>query len=190
LGAKFVGRWRSGAPLVLSSENDNEELAEANDFEFRHSDPNGLKCPVGAHIRRANPRNSLGSNEAEAMNSIKRHRLLRRGRSYGPRATDRMIDDGHERGLLFIAVNADIERQFEFVQQTWTDNAGFGGLQGERDPLIASQPLDMSVPGEPIRRRYCGLPSFTTLRGGAYFFMPGMRALRYLANMRQPGETT
>jgi Dyp-type peroxidase family len=183
LGAKLVGRWKSGAPLVRTPNADDPKLSAANDFEYRRLDSHGLKCPIGAHIRRANPRNSLGSDEAEAVKSMRRHRLLRRGRSYGPRQADPMVDDGKDRGLFFIALSADIERQFEFVQQTWVNNPTFGGLHGEVDPLVGHKPTQFTLQAEPVRRRLLGLSAFVAIRGGAYFFLPGLKALRYLSSL-------
>ncbi len=183
LAAKFVGRWTSGAPLVLAPQQDDPKLSSANDFDYRHHDPYGLKCPIGAHIRRANPRDSLGSDQNEAIESSRRHRLLRRGRSYGRRQADPLTDDGQERGLFFVALNADLERQFEFVQQTWINGPSLGGLDGEVDPLVGIRGTGMTIQAEPVRLRCHNLPSFVTVRGGGYFFLPGLRALNYLATL-------
>jgi deferrochelatase/peroxidase EfeB len=91
-----------------------------------------------------------------------------------------------ERGLHFICLNADIERQFEFVQQTWINSPVFGGLCGEVDPLVGHLTKGdevMTVPGDPLRTRVHNLKRFITIKGGAYFFMPGMKALRYIASL-------
>ena len=85
LGAKFVGRYKSGAPLALSPQHDNPALQNENNFNYYRQDPHGVACPIGSHIRRANPRDSLGPDPATALNSANRHRILRRGRSYGHR---------------------------------------------------------------------------------------------------------
>jgi Dyp-type peroxidase family len=183
LGAKFVGRWPSGAPLILADKQDDTSLSQMNNFGYRDQDPHGFKCPVGAHIRRANPRDALGSDAHEAIKSVRRHRLLRRGRSYGSRQANPMIDDGEQRGLFFIAINADLERQFEFVQQTWINNPDFAGLQGEVDPLVGKGAVDMTVQAEPVRHRFHNLLPFVTVRGGAYFFVPGLKAMNYLATL-------
>ncbi len=191
LGAKCVGRWRSGAPLVKHPDCDPHDGAVTaqpeNDFEFARDDPVGFACPIGAHIRRANPRDSLGPNPETALKSARRHRLLRRGRSYGDRLADVFVEDGIPRGLHFICLNADIERQFEFVQQTWIDNGVFGGLFRESDPLMGNQePTDrlFTIQRDPVRARVHGLRRFVTVKGGAYFFLPGLRALRYLATAK------
>ncbi len=187
LAAKIVGRWRSGAPIVTypGADPDPLELETAtDDFVFR-DDPHGFACPFGAHIRRANPRDGLrtSNDAAESLRRAARHRLLRRGRSYGARIADPRTADGIERGLHFIAICADIERQFEFVQQTWINNPVFGGLVGEVDPLVGDQSQGdavMTIPGTLARVRVRGMTSFVTVRGGAYFFLPSLRALAWL----------
>jgi len=186
LGAKFVGRWKSGAPLVLSPEGDNPGLANENNFAYLQKDAHGFACPVGSHIRRSNPRDSLGPDSATALNSANRHRIIRRGRSYGHRIQNPMVDDGAKRGLHFICLNSDIERQFEFTQQTWINNPVFGGLDGEVDPLVgnlAKGDCLFTVQGEPLRTRVHNLSRFVTVKGGSYFFLPGISALKYLANL-------
>jgi len=188
LAAKLIGRWPSGAPLVKYPDADPNagtgRLNHENDFGYSQLDSAGLACPIGAHIRRANPRDSLGPTPKAALVSANRHRLLRRGRSYGERLADPLVDDGKKRGLYFICFNGDLERQFEFVQQTWLGSPVFGGLYGETDSIIGTQPLGggtMTIPREPVRQRVHGLSRFVTVRGGAYFFLPGVRALKYLA---------
>jgi len=183
-----VGRWPSGAPLVRYPDFDPGAGAAKEDFGFFDLDPDGTKCPLGAHIRRANPRDMLGPTPEASREAVMRHRLLRRGRPYGPPAkgtpSERARSDGAERGLLFLALNTSFRRQFEFVQQTWVNNPKFANLD-ERDPLVASVIGDggqsYTLPGVPARRRVMGLPRFVTLRGGAYFFVPGRRTLEWLA---------
>ena len=184
LAAKFVGRWQSGAPLVMSPDADNPALKTEDDFGYRDSDARGFKCPIGSHIRRSNPRDSLGPTAAQAVRTANRHRILRRGRSYGDRPKDRRVDDGIERGLHFLCLNSDIERQFEFVQQTWCNNPVFGGLNGEVDPLVGNLTRGdeiFTIPADPLRTRVHNLERFVTVKGGAYFFLPSISALRYLA---------
>lgn len=190
LAAKFVGRWPSGAPLVRYPRRDPFDGAPQsnpdNTFAYAASDEHGYGCPLGAHIRRANPRDTLGPDPVTARMAANRHRLLRRGRSYGRRiAQDRLtVDDGVERGLHFIGLNADLERQFEFVQQTWVNSPVFAGLFDETDPLVGDQSScgqTFTVQDTPVRRRAQNLEPFVTVRGGAYFFLPGIRALRYFA---------
>jgi deferrochelatase/peroxidase EfeB len=122
---------------------------------------------------------------AESVQRVARHRLLRRGRSYGPRIANPLVDDKAERGLHFICLCADIERQFEFVQQTWINNPVFGQLVGEVDPLVGAQTAGdavFTIQAEPVRRRVQNMTCFVTLRGGAYFFLPSIKALRWLGS--------
>jgi len=190
IGAKMVGRWESGASLALHPHKDpnagTDTLDRFNDFNYE-KDPEGYGCPVGSHVRRANPRDTLGPTPDIATNSANRHRIMRRGRSYGHRLEgDRLKDDGQKRGLHFICFNGDIERQFEFVQQTWINNSNFAGLGDEVDPLLGDQLSCsgiMTIPSDPLRFRVHNLCRFVTIRGGAYFFLPGIRALRWIAAM-------
>ena len=182
LAAKMVGRWPSGAALVLAPSADDPSLADENDFRYTAVDAAGLRCPIGSHVRRANPRDSLdprpGSDASVALG--KRHRIIRRGRSYGA------AGGPGERGLLFMCLCANISRQFELIQGGWVNNPKFAGLYDDADPLLGVHQPDggsFTVPAEPVRRRYGGLPQFVTVRGGAYFFLPGLRALRYLASL-------
>jgi Dyp-type peroxidase family len=190
LAARMVGRWRSGAPLVRAPDSDDPTLATVNDFGYFHEDRDGVRCPLGSHIRRSNPRDSLdpkpGSQKSIDINN--RHRILRRGREYGSLlAPEQAIGegpDGSTRGLYFACVNANIGRQFEFIQRTWLNNPKFNGLYDDRDPLVASEPGgSFTIPGLPVRTRLTGLPSFVTVTGGAYFFLPGIKAVRYLATL-------
>jgi len=186
LGAKLVGRWKGGAPLVLSPAENDPEMEEDNNFGYWTSDPMGWSCPVGSHIRRANPRDSLGPDPSTARDSANRHRILRRGRSYGPRIHNELVDDRVERGLIFIALNSDIERQFEFVQNTWLNNPVFAGLDGEVDPLVGNLPRGdcvFTIQRQPVRSRIHGLSQFVTVKGGAYFFLPSLKALKYLTTL-------
>lgn len=195
LAASLVGRWPSGAPLMKYPDFDPGAGAAKEDFSYVVNDVRDRdNCPLGAHIRRANPRDALAPGPKESEHAVMRHRLLRRGRPYGPHPNgmtplERAKPDGKERGLVFIAVNASFRRQFEFVQQTWLNNPKFGGLYDERDPLVSTSVpqggQDYSIPGEPARRRLAGLPGFVTVRGGGYFFVPGLRALDWLAR-REP----
>ncbi|GHO99962.1 peroxidase [Reticulibacter mediterranei] len=184
VAAKMVGRWRSGAPLALSPEHDDPELGadlkRNNDFLYYDDDPKGFKCPPGSHIRRMNPRDHF-KHEAVQVN---RHRLIRRGMSYGPLLPEGALeDDGVDRGIIFIFVGASLERQFEFVESEWVNQGIFIGATNEKDPL--NGPNDgtgvLTIPKQPIRQRLIGLPQFVTTRGGEYLFLPGLRALHWLA---------
>ncbi len=177
-----------------------------NQFTFG-SDPDGTACPYGAHIRRANPRNAdlpegtrgrvgrlirtLGFARAhphdDVLASTRFHRILRRGREY--ESNGQTGGSGDEVGLRFVCLNANIARQFEFVQTSWLANPKFNGLN-EDDPLVGNRaPLFSGEATDSFTRlRDNGLPSranhlkqFVTVRGGGYFFMPGLSALRFIA---------
>ncbi|MGH7347399.1 MAG: Dyp-type peroxidase, partial [Candidatus Rokuibacteriota bacterium] len=176
----------------------------------------GTRCPIGAHVRRANPRSGdypagttglvsrllrlLGFGgrgfEDDLVASARFHRVLRRGREYGPGLSpEDALRPGpdQDRGLRFICLNANIGRQFEFVQNAWIMGTKFAGLTEERDAIIGSRE---PIPGCPVTdnfsiprdggtaRRITGLPAFVTVRGGGYFFLPSVRAVRYLASLR------
>jgi deferrochelatase/peroxidase EfeB len=87
------------------------------------------------------------------------------------------------RGVLFMALCTNVRRQFEFVQQTWLGNRRFATLDQDPDPIVGGGRAGdgFTVPAHPYRYRLKDLPRFVTTRGGGYFFMPGLRALAYLA---------
>ncbi|MFN8373883.1 MAG: Dyp-type peroxidase [Anaerolineae bacterium] len=187
LAAKLVGRWRSGAPMMLSPDKDDalKDKRENNDFTF-DSDPDGLKCPIGSHIRRSNPRDTMGlpgAHGAESFKAVNRHRILRRGMPYGTTLQNDK-DDGQDRGLVFLCVNADIAVQYEFVQR-WMNDPSFNGLYQDQDVFAHNHadPSYANIPVHPVRKRVAYKGNFVTMRGGAYMFMPSMTALRYLASM-------
>jgi Dyp-type peroxidase family len=192
LAAKMVGRWPGGASLTLAPDSDDPHLAAENDFGYHRPDPHGNRCPIGSHVRRANPRDSLdpdpGSRNSIAVN--KHHRILRRGRVYGPHIDVQAAlagddDSDAERGLHFICLNANIARQFEFIQHSWIDDPRFNGLYEDPDPLIGAttqKERAFTIQADPLRTRLHGVPDFTAVRGGGYFFLPGLRAIRFLAN--------
>ena len=193
IAAKMVGRWPSGAPLVLSPKTDNPDLSDTNNFQYMTTDADGLSCPIGAHIRRANPRDSLLPTPDRSKVLSNRHRLVRRGRHFEDKRVpgDTWNPSGVEPGICFICLNTDIQRQFEFVQQTWLNSPKFGGLHDEKDPLIGDNEDGkgrLSIPAHPIRLKLHDLPRFVRVRGGGYFFMPGMRALKYLAEIAPTEE--
>jgi Dyp-type peroxidase family len=189
LGAKMVGRWQSGAPLVLAPDQDDPELGadpkRNNDFTYR-DDARGLKCPAGAHARRANPRDSLEHDSVD----VRLHRMIRRGTNYGAALPDGVLDDdGADRGIIFVFAGAHPGRQFEFVKTQWLNDGIFIGAPQESDPLVG--PRDetgtgtFTVPQRPIRRRLQDVPPFVVTRGGEYCFAPGLRGLRWLADLTE-----
>lgn len=185
LAAKMMGRWRSGAPLALCPFHDDPELGadpkRNNDFLFEADDPAGHKTPGGSHIRRCNPR------DAKVAGVARIHRMIRRGTAYGPPLPEGVIeDDGADRGLMFAFVGAHIRRQFEFVQSEWINDGVFFGAAKDKDPVVGSiGPGEaFTIPHRPVRRRLQGLPRFVVTRGGEYCFMPGLNALRWLAELQ------
>jgi Dyp-type peroxidase family len=183
LAAKFVGRWRSGAPLSLAPTHDDPELGAdplRNNAFMYGDDERGLKCPFGAHARRMNPR------DAAIIGEVRLHRMIRRGTTYGPPLPEGVLeDDGVERGLMFAFVGAHLARQFEFVQRDWVNEGKFFGAPGEKDPLVGSNDGSgqITIPQQPIRRKIVGLPAFVVNRGGEYCFLPSLSALRWLADL-------
>jgi Dyp-type peroxidase family len=185
VAAKMMGRWRSGAPLALCPMHDDEELGanpcRNNAFLFKSDDPVGYKTPPGSHIRRMNPR------DADIAGVARIHRMIRRGTSYGPPLAPGVLeDDGADRGLMFAFVGAHLGRQFEFVQSEWMNDGGFFGGGPSRDPIASSRdsPTTFDIPQRPLRRRLNGLSRFVVTRGGEYCFLPGLKALRWLADLK------
>jgi Dyp-type peroxidase family len=196
--AKLMGRWPNGRPLIGNPVNvatpkpDDPDFAvcraaeSENDFAYGADDPQGLACPFGAHIRRTNPRDSKEPGDVQEQAITNRHRLLRRGRSY--QRTNG--SGGVEKGLLFVALCTDIERQFEFVQQVWSNSPSFHGLQNEPDPIFGSDmpdpatgkiaPRCFSIPTPAGSMKLGGMENFVQVRAGGYFFLPSRSALTYL----------
>jgi Dyp-type peroxidase family len=193
VAAKMVGRWRNGTPLTLSPFRHDDAVArdpsKINDFSYATEDADGSRCPFGAHIRRANPRDVLSTlGPDESRDTVNHHRILRRGRAYGKPLQDptRDKEDGVNRGLLFFCINADIARQFEFVQQTWMTEPKFAGLWNEPDPLIGSvdnlkdpgeEGAEFTIPQKTLRLRMQNVPRVVTVRAGGYLFLPGISRL-------------
>lgn len=187
IAAKLMGRWRSGAPLVLAPNKDDPTIVEDpqrnNNFNYREMDPHGYAVPLGAHIRRMNPRDTTDGN-------IQRRRMIRRGATYGTPLPEGARDDGGDRGIAAFIICGSLIRQFEFAQNVWANDPNFHELGKERDPIMGAQDgtYDFTIPKRPIRRKITGLSAFTTVKGGAYFFLPGMKALRYLATLGEGGR--
>ncbi|NNL53993.1 MAG: hypothetical protein HKP32_02435, partial [Woeseia sp.] len=238
LASRRVGRWPNGAPLIFAPRQETLLLAKENEFGYG-KDPFGKRCPIGAHVRRANPRDSLAISQDDPTREVRRHRIIRRGRTYGDAIDGAFSIDGDinidklksaesgGRGLFFICLNTDIGRQFEFILQTWVNNPKFAGGYEEVDPLFkvdrtarneredqepALPNLDIatldigadaggvvSTAGSDWKSVYTGAarsdvadgsdpkrPSarhYIRVRGGGYFFLPGLKAIRYLAQL-------
>ena len=180
LAAKLMGRWRSGAPLTIAPDKDDPalggDMTRNNDFLYKDADPLGYRCPVGSHIRRMNPR--------DTAENMQRRKMIRRGGTYGPKLPEGAPDDGIERGIAACIGCASLIRECEFARNVWVNDPKFKDLDNERDPIIGTQDgtFNMTIPKRPIRKQFRGLPAFTTIRGGAYFFLPGVNALRFLAS--------
>ena len=190
LAAKLVGRWPSGAPLTLAPDRDDPALAAAdrrNSFGYLEHDRDGLRCPISSHVRRANPRDARGGSAADSQAVVGRHRIVRRGRSYGaplPRSAALAGQgDGVPRGLYFLCLQSSIARGFEFIQQTWLANPGFLGLHSEPDPIVGGSAgkCHFTIPAEPFRLRLTSIPTVVTTLGGGYFFLPSLTALARIA---------
>ena len=181
LAAALMGRWRDGTPIELSPDAADPalgfDLQRNNDFVYRE-DLDGFRCPVGAHIRRANPRDALGFRHK----MVHRHRLIRRGMPYGAPLPPGSDDDGVDRGLVFVCLGASIMRQFEFVQTQWMNDGNIFALGADKDVLAGDNDGTgkMTVQGRPPW--FVGaIPRLVTNKGGDYFFLPGIRALRHIA---------
>ena len=173
IAAKLMGRWRSGAPLVLAPEKDDPALGadyqRNNNFNYAQMDPQGYAVPLGSHIRRMNPRDTTPN--------IQRRRMIRRGATYGPPLPEGAPEDGVDRGIAAFILCASLVRQFEFAQNVWINDPNFHELGNERDPLIGNQDgtFDFTIPKRPIRKKITGLPAFTTSRAALIFFFPELR---------------
>lgn len=196
LAAKFFGRWPSGAPLALTPDLDDPKLQDANDFAYAKGDPYGYHTPLGSHIRRGNPRDwNLSPKPEHSVAIANGHRIIRRGRPYGPPVAasmdpERILaaeSDAEERGVHFLCFMADIERQYEMIQHTWLNGTKFGGLSDEVDPVLGAPPAkggEFTIQATPLRRSLVGISRFVTVRGAAYLFMPSLRAVRFLGTLR------
>ncbi|HLL85123.1 MAG TPA: hypothetical protein VK420_20810 [Longimicrobium sp.] len=190
VAAKALGRRQDGTPLEPHDTGHRDPAPDywLHRFTYRPRDPHGFGCPVGSHIRRANPRDDIPDAERtlrgerarkkaaerqrrDSLAVSRKHRIIRRGITYQ--------DPDGRKGLLFIALNANIRRQFEFIQQAWL---GGDFLVGKPDGRSV-----ITVPGDPVRARLHVTRPIVEVRGGEYFFMPSIKALRYLAS-RAPGQ--
>ncbi|MGA7430308.1 MAG: peroxidase [Xanthobacteraceae bacterium] len=188
LAAKLFGRWRSGAPLILAPAKDDPALGEDaqrnNDFAYAN-DPDGKQVPLGCHMRRMNPRDS----KLPVLADVNIHRIIRRSTTYGAPYDPNALsdhDDEVPRGLHFLFISAKAMASLEFLQREWINDGNFTGLGEERDPIVGLQQdgAIFTIPREPVRHRVHGIQTFNVLRGGEYFFMPSLSALRWLADLK------
>ena len=201
LAAKICGRWRNGVPLVLSPDTDSPpggiKLEQLNDFDYVNEDwsgdPRGERCPIGAHIRRVNPRGQPIQGQGRPGGSNNSHRLLRRALPYGPSYTPGATEDGIERGLMGYFINASIENQFEFVMREWINGSEFvgaGRLHPKSKDLIAGgshhpaeSVLEIPQPEGAPPLTVVGFSKFVTTRASAYCFLPSITALKFIASL-------
>ncbi|MCG8311688.1 MAG: Dyp-type peroxidase [Pseudomonadales bacterium] len=173
VGAKMVGRTTEGATLT-----EDPQATGDNDFDYIH-DLKGTHCPIGSHVRRTNPRSTVHAGSQDgSLKVTNRHRIIRRGRIY-------KNQDG-ETGLVFVCLNASINRQFEFIQSTWSNDPFFQGLTREVDPILGTQRKNAqgySIPAKPYRLKIPSVPQWVTVKGGGYFFLPSLSALNVMAEL-------
>lgn len=199
----FAARWTQArweierAPTPELRHEAKERFAKLNakmvDFDF-YDDSAGTRCPMGSHVRRVNPRASLEFEQTLAFETpsslSNRRRIIRRGLPYGSSSNGSATSGNH--GIIFMALNANLERQFEFVQQQWVNYGNDFRLGNEKDPLLGNHPLGRDgkpdgrfvIPADPRRGEapfFCArIPRFVETRGGEYFFIPSLTALRMI----------
>jgi deferrochelatase/peroxidase EfeB len=191
IAAKLCGRWRNGVPLALSPHAADPDLPleKYNAFDYTptaqvpdaYDDRRGDRCPIGAHIRRMNPRHSV-----VAGNSGLKRRLVRRGLPYGPPYDPAHPDDGIERGLLGLFIGTSLKDQFEFLMSDWANKGTFApGLRDTRDPVLGNNSSPDAKFLLPLEGKetveITGLSRFVTCRGAVYCFLPSVTAIKYLA---------
>ena len=200
LAAKICGRWRNGVPLALSPETDSPAggipFEKLNDYEYVNADgsgdPKGLRCPVGAHMRRINPRGQPVTGQGQPGGSNNTHRLIRRGMPYGPIYDPKQPYDGIERGLLGYFINSSIENQYEFVLGHWVNDSEFAGSvrlnPKAKDPMIGTQDPAESIfvipqanGAPPIK--VTEFSTFVTTKASAYCFLPSIKAIKFIAKL-------
>lgn len=187
LAAKFIGRWRDGTPIELSPDQPDPSIVKDSnrntDFKYG-ADLEGTRCPIGAHVRRVHPRDAFGFNGR----LIDRRRITRRGLPYGtPAPEGQPASDRDERGIVFMALNASLSRQFEFVQQQWIEYGNDAHQGNDKDALMGNHggkgkfvvQGDATPANPPFVCSH--LPNFVELRGGDYFFLPSITALGMIA---------
>ncbi len=190
LAAKLMGRWRNGSPLTdnpvaADPEAANKSARELDAFDYvappaMFDDKEGRRCPVGAHIRRLNPRGGL------VLGVPWGRRIVRRGMPYGPRWNESDPEKyKHKRGLFGLFLCGDLESQFEFIQHAWAnEDLSAPGLRNTQDPFIGARERDTPFtfrPHEADAEVTLMVPPLTRVRGSLYLFMPGIKGLAWLA---------
>jgi deferrochelatase/peroxidase EfeB len=200
LAAKLCGRWRNGVPLALSPDTDSPSGGispeQMNNYEYVNADgsgdPKGLRCPVGAHMRRINPRGQPVTGQGHPGGSNNTHRIIRRGMPYGPTYDPTKPYDGIARGLLGYFINSSIENQYEFVLKQWVNDSEFAGAvrlnPKAKDPMIGTQNPAESIfvipqaDGEPPIK-ITGFSTFVTTKAAAYCFLPSITAIKFISKL-------
>jgi Dyp-type peroxidase family len=189
LASKCVGRWPSGASLVNYPDGDPGGSHSNDDFGYADTDPDGLKCPYGSHLRRNNPRDCFRFYDKKQSEKVtRRHRIIRRGKTYELPAED---GGKGEIGLQFICFNANIEMQFEFIQHAWSNDTQSSGFSNDIDILIGVQPEgnpenklgQFTIQNEPVNEFFDNWEQFVTIKGGAYYFFPSLSFIKYLTTL-------
>ncbi len=193
LASKMFGRWPSGAPLSKYPKKDPGGINNENDFLYADSDPDGTKCPFGSHLRRMNPRDSFEKDtKKRSLILSNRHRLIRRARFYGEPiiGTPENHNPKGEVGLYFNCFSADISRQFEFLQYTWSNYPKIKQLYNDPDPIVGvvENPKkgikqNFTIQGEVYNKSIKDLQRFITIKGGSYFFFPSITTIRFLCTL-------
>jgi deferrochelatase/peroxidase EfeB len=195
LAAKIVGRWRNGTPLTLSPDSDSPTqplaLSELNQYDYAptdahggvYDDRRGYRCPIGSHMRRANPRGAT-----VAGNGGSRHRIIRRGVPYGPPYDPSHPNDGIERGLLGLFIGVSIKDQFEFLMSEWINGSAFAPrIDGTTDPILGNSAEGQNkfvIPRENAAPVVISdFPRLVTTRGSAYTFLPSLTGIRFIADL-------
>ena len=196
----MCGRWRNGVPLALSPDTDSPPGGippeQLNNFEYVNADgsgdPKGLRCPVGAHMRRINPRGQPVTGQGQPGGSNNTHRLIRRGMPYGPVYDPSQPYDGIERGLLGYFINSNIENQYEFVLSQWVNDSEFAGCGPAASQVEGSDDRDAGSGREHLRDsaaewrapiKLTGFSSFITTKAAAYCFLPSITAIRFISKL-------
>ena len=209
LAAKIAGRWSDGVPLALAPTvaewkqfNERYPLVDTQkdphryaareqaliDFRYK-DDPQGLKCPLTSHMRRVNTRDMLAPRDTDGSVLNNRRRILRRGLPYGDSSPG--VSDADEHGIVMLIVCASLFRQFEFVQQQWLNYGLDSNAGNDTCPLVGNHAAGADGPkakfviaSDPKTGRPPfiaeGIPQFVETRGGEYFFVPSMTALRMI----------
>ena len=204
LASKAVGRWPNGMPIEPGQECEPELQRSALDVRSFAGDPKGVGCPFGSHVRRTNPRDTLVESPQVSFDVTALHRIMRRGRIYGPTApnmwypaplrsvmgTNDEVPPDAERGLMFVGLCSDLRRQFEFIMHNWVNFPKHANLLDEVDPLFAqmhtSRVFTMQTKTFPCFVE--GVGGWIRARGGAYYLLPSRAALELLADCESTAD--